>query len=158
MNTAEFLPLAETDVADMNLPRRLINYWELLGEVIERLVADGIADVKGLRVEYGVGYIGRYVRLRSRFVAWFGLDLVAWRDYGITPIWWEIDTAAKDAGVGTEHPARIQSLLGAAQIGEDQWVYTPIRLMTGVERDRVVDGVIQQIEHIGDQLNTALEG
>ena len=48
-----------------------------------------------------------------------------------------------------------QSLLEEAQDSDDDWVYIPIRLKTGVERDRVLDAIVEQIRSIGDRLNRA---
>ena len=38
---------------------------------------------------------------------------------------------------------------------DDGWVCIPIRLKTGVERDRVIDAIVEQIRSIGDRLNRA---
>ena len=154
MNTAEFLPLREEEITDVTLARRLLNYGGLIDEVVERLVADGLADTqKSKRFEGNYTCAGRGVRLHSRFGSWFGIDLGAWSASGITPLWWKINTNRPFSGI-TAPVAKVQSLLEEA-VDFDGWIYIPIRLKTGVERDRVIDAIVEQIRSIGDRLNRA---
>ena len=156
MNTAEFLPLREEEITDVTLPRRLLNYGELIDEVVERLVADGLADTqKAARFEGDyTRRAGRGLRLHSRFGSWFGIDHRVWGDCGITPLWWEINTNKPFSGI-TAPASKVQSLLEEAVDSDDGWVYIPIRLKTGVERDRVIDAIVDQIRSIGGRLNRA---
>ena len=98
---------------------------------------------------------GRGVRLRSRFGSWFGIDIGVWSQCGITPLWWEINTNKPFSGITTA--AKVQNLLEEAvdSYDDDGWVCIPIRLKTGVERDRVIDSIVEQIRSIGDRLNRA---
>ena len=67
--------------------------------------------------------------------------------------WWEINTNRPFSGI-TAAASKVQSLLEEAE-DYDGWVYIPIRLKTGVERDRVIDTIVEQIRSIGDRLNRA---
>ena len=51
------------------------------------------------------------------------------------------------------HEPLVQSLLEEAVDSDDGWVYIPIRLKTGVERDRVIHAIVEQIRSIGGRLN-----
>ena len=51
--------------------------------------------------------------------------------------------------------SQVQALIEEAQDSDDGFVYIPIRLKTGVERDRVVDAIVEQIRSIGDRLDRA---
>lgn len=151
MNADEFLPLREEEVTDVRVARRLINYSSLVEEIVGRLVADGIADTKGVRATHGYTYSGRYVRLRSRFGLWLGVDLEAWRGRGVTPVWSVHDT--KDSFSGVEGKIlQVVNVFDDAQEGDDNEVYVPIRLTTGVDRDRVVDDAARQMRSIADRL------
>ena len=153
MNTAEFLPLHEEEITNVTLARRLLNYGDLIDEVVERLVADGLADTeKSRRFEGSYTKSGRGVRLHSRFGSWFGIDLGVWSDCGITPLWLEINTNRPFSGI-TAAASKVQNLLEEAVGSDDGWVYIPIRLKTSVERDRVIDAIVEQIRSIGDRLN-----
>ena len=149
MNAGEFLPLREDEVTDVNVARRLTNYSELIEEVASRLQTDGVADTKGLRPSHGYTSAGRYLLLHARFGVWLGVDLLAWRDWGITPIWSEHNTNTPFSGVEGK-VRRAEKLFGEAHEA-DGWLYIPIRLATGVERDRVIDGVVLQMRSIADK-------
>ena len=154
MNTAEFLPLREDEITSATLARRLLNYTGLIDEVVDRLVAAGLASIKNTGPLCDYTGVGRGVRLHSRFGGWFGVDLEAWGAYGITPLWWEINTTVRFSGI-TAPASKVQSLIEEAQDSDDDLVYIPIRLQTGVERDRVVDAIVEQIRSIGDRLDRA---
>ena len=127
----------------------------MIDEVVERLVAEGLADTKkSARSQCGYTWVGRGARLHSRFGSWFGVDLAAWSHYGITPLWWEISTTEPFSGIMSA-ASKVQSLIEEAQDSDDGFVYIPLRLKTGVERDRVIDAVVEQIRSIGDRLNRA---
>lgn len=149
-NTGGFLPLREDEVTDVNVARRLINYTGLIEEVAGRLVTDGVAETKGLRQGYSYTAAGRYLRLRSRFGVWLGVDLEGWRDRGITPIWLEQNT--NDSWSGIEGKSRQAAKLFDEAHEADGQLHIPIRLATGAERDRVIDDAVLQLCNIADKL------
>ena len=150
MNSDEFLPLREDEVTDVSVARRMINYTGLIEAVASRLVEDGVAERKGLRPSHNYTAVGRYLRLHSKFGLWLGVELEAWRDRGITPIWSQHDTNSSFSGV--ERKIRqVRNLFDEAQEA-DGWLYIPIRLKTGAERDRVVDDAVRQMRAIADTL------
>lgn len=150
MNAGEFLPLREDEVTDVNVARRLTNYSELIEEIASRLQTDGVADTKGLRPSHGYTSAGRWLRLHAKFGLWLGVDLLAWREWGITPIWSKHDTNHDFSGV--EGKVRQAEKLFDEAHEENGRLYIPIRLTTGVERDRVIDGVVLQMRSIADKL------
>ena len=90
------------------------------------------------------------MRVYSTFEAWLGVDLRAWCDWGITPIWSEHNTSSSVSGIEGK-------ILQAATLFDDAqeangWLYLPIRLTTGAERDRVVDDAVLRMRSIADRL------
>ena len=81
---------------------------------------------------------------------WLGVDLIAWRDRGITPIWSEHNTNASFSGV-EGRVRQAEKLFDDAQ-ETDGWLYIPIRLATRAERDRVIDDAVRQMRSIADRL------
>lgn len=156
MNADEFLPLREDEVTDVSVARRLTNYSGLIEEIVGRLVADRIADTKNLRTSHNYTSIGRYVRLHSRFGSWLGVDLVAWRGWGITPIWSEHNTNDSFSGVQGKIQQAAQLFPDAQEDGDRLAI--PIRLTTGAERDRVIDNAVRQMRSIGDRFLGAFPG
>ena len=156
MNADAFLPLRVDEVTDMNVARRLINYSDLIEDIVSRLRTDGIADTEGLRPSHGYTTAGRWLRLHAQFGLWLGVDLKAWRDWGITPIWSEHYTNESFSGV--EGKMRQAEQLFDDAKGDDDVLYIPIRLTTGADRDRVVDDAVRQMRGIGDRLREAFPG
>ena len=146
MNAGEFLPLREDEVTDVSVARRLVNYSELIEEIVDRLVADGIASTKGLRPTHGYTSAGRYLSVHAQFGLWLGVDLMAWRDWGITPVWSEHNTTTDFSGI--EGKVRQAEQLFDNAHEADGWLYIPIRLTTGAERDRVIDDAVRQMRGI----------
>ena len=148
MNAEVFLPLTEAEISDVAVPRRLANYMDLIEEIADRLVRDGLADKKGLQTGNTYHRSGRYLRLAGRFVHWLGVDLNAWRTWGRSPIW-----SRHYSGVqGRLSEAR--ALFEDARVSED-YLWIPIRLTTGVDRARVIDDAARQVACIGERLNDA---
>ena len=87
MNTDVFLPLSEAELSDVAVPRRLINYVDLVDDIANRLIRDGLANKKGLQTGHTFYRSGRYLRLAGRFVHFLGVDMKAWRTWGHSPIW-----------------------------------------------------------------------
>ena len=150
MDADEFLPLREDEVTDVDLARRLINYSELIEEIIGRLVADGIASTKGLGPSHGYTWAGRYLRLHEKFGLWLGVHLQPWRDWGITPLWSEHNTS--DSWSGLEGRVRQAGQLFDDAEEANGWLYIPIRLTTGIDRDRVIDDAVRQMRGVADRL------
>ena len=150
MNAGEFLPLREDEVTDVNVARRLTNYSGLIEEIVGRLVTDGIADTKGLLPSHGYYAAGRFLRVHAKFGLWLGVRLDAWRDWGVTPIWWRQHTKFPFSGVeGKLHQAA--ALFNEAQ-EKDGVLYIPIHLTTRAERDRVIEDAVRQMRSIADRL------
>ena len=156
MNAAEFLPLREDEVTDIDVPSRLINYSGLIEDIVGRLVTDGIADTKGVRPAHGYTTAGRYLNVHAKFQGWLGVHLDAWCASGITPIWWRQNANSRYSGI----KGRLRQ---AAELFDevedaDGHLWIPIRLKTGVERDGVIDDAAQQMKRIADRLSDAFPG
>ena len=151
-----FLPLRADEVTGEDAARRQINYIDLISEIVDRLVAKGIANKGGRSCSYH--YAGRYLRLHGRFGIWLGVHLKSWRRWGLTPIWSEHNT--DDPGwSGIKNGVREAELAFKKRNVEAKIDGTllsiPIRLMTGVDRDRVIMDAVDQLSSIADTLDKA---
>lgn len=150
MNLEAFLPLRDDEATDQEAARRLINYVDLTADIIGELKRAEIADTKGLTWGYRLYSTGRFFRIHAheKFESWLGFDLEAWRDEGISPLW--LRFAAK-TGVVAGHFKAFPELL--KDVGpRNDGLYVPIRLKTGVEREKVVSDAAAQIERIADKV------
>lgn len=152
MDADMFLPLREGEVTDVNVPRRMINYTGLINEIVGRLETDGVADTKGLRIGCAYTYAGRFLRLHEKFEVWLGVHQEVWRDRGISPLWIATTLPGVEGGLN-----RAEQLFNDAHV-KDGWLYIPIRLTAGVDRDCVIDDAVQQVHNIADRLLEAFPG
>lgn len=149
MNVDAFLPLLKEEVTNVNVAHRLINYSDLIEEIVGRLKTDGIASTKDLRPTHGWYSAGRYLRVHEKFGLWLGVDLKAWREWGITPIWTCHGSKRFSGLKGRIRQA--EELFSDSQIHANGDLYIPIRLTTGTEQDRVIDDAVQQMRSIADR-------
>ena len=87
MEADKFLPLREGEVTDLNVARRMINYTELIDEIVDRLRMNLVFDMGGKGCSYK--HAGRNMKLHENLELWLGVNQLAWRDWGITPLWIE---------------------------------------------------------------------
>ncbi|MCY4024861.1 MAG: hypothetical protein OXH75_00920 [Acidobacteria bacterium] len=139
-----FVPLRAEDFTDVRVPRRLLNYADLVDAITHRLAKNYVAETKGLNATG----LGRYMRLRGRFDVRLRVSATAWWSHGITPLWCEYDCAE-----GVAHFLR--SKFDDVQVdgsGKSTIVRFPVRLKAGVERDDVIDSAVEQMVRIADAL------
>ena len=154
-----FLPLRADEVTGQGTARRMANYSDLIEDIVDKLckIRPVVANKKRLLPTHGYHTAGRYFRLHGRFDVrfgvWFGVRLEVWRDAGITPLWLQIGDG-KFGGV-TSHFEKIPDLFDDVQ-SDPSNKYIPIRLTTGVERERVVDDAVAQLERIANTLREAI--
>lgn len=148
MNLEAFLPLRDGEASDQEATRRLINYMGLINSVVNELVSTEIVDVKGLNRTATFDYIGRYFRVHGQFELWLGISFEVWRDQGISPLWLSF---SRKTGVVADHFKAIPELFKDLRSLKDG-LYVPIRLKTGVEREKVVSDAVAQLERIADKV------
>ncbi len=135
-------PPGTSPVTDWRVARRMSNYASLIEGIVDRLVAEGVADTKGLSRS---GW-GRYLQLRTKFGVWLGVDLHSWSDRGMTPIWTRISASDFKGRVG-----QAKELFPDAHANRDR-LCIPVRLPTGVVQDRLIDDAFTQIRSMADTL------
>ena len=144
-----FLPIQPEELINVSLARRLVNYAELAERVVEELRHVKVGDKDGLKAAHGRYRSGTYLRLKKKLEVWIGLHFYLWQKQEITPFWCEIhETALKDIEV----PAHRLYEEFPGTVDWNQQKCIPIHLTTGVESDRVVVEVAQQVVSIADFL------
>lgn len=153
MNLGAFLPLQDDETNNQELPSRLVNYIDLIGRIMQELRQADLADVKGLAWASSAHETGHYLKIcaRKKFSSWIGVPLRRWRDEGISPIWCWIS----DHGLNSNHFQKMPELFRVIKM-EGNRVWIPIRLKTGVERDKVVENAVAQIKRIATEVLTQI--
>ena len=142
-----FLPLRDEDVTDQGTARRLVNIIGLIDSIVEKLTQDRIADTDKLQAASSAYYSGRYFRMYERFPLLLVVELELWRDHGISPLW--LGSWFKE---NRENMESLEEARGAFpnNVESGTYRYFPIRLKSGVERERVIENAAEQIKRIVD--------
>ena len=153
MDAEAFLPLRGDEVTDQEMARRMINYSDLIFEIIDRLEHIGVASKRGFNVSHGSYYTGRFFGVYGKLQLWLGVHLKYWHDTGITPLWCDFKG---EAAITADHFKTNPELIADATLYDEGRLYVPICLKIGVERNRVVDDAVAQIKRVADHLLEAI--
>ena len=149
-NLEAFLPLRDDEANNQDSVRRLMNYIDLYGDILNELENDGYAYKKGFGAGIGLLFKGVFFSIREdrKIETWLGVDFREWRDAGITPLWWWF---RNKSGVSAQHFKTNPELFAEVRFHQNGQ-YVPIRLKSGVERERVIEDAVAQMKRIADNL------
>ena len=144
MDAQAFLPLRDEETTDMNVARRMISYSNLSKDIAEALKNKGLASFEGVRPRSHYYKAGRYLSVGKdfQFGVWLGVDLIAWRDSGITPIWCEVHRTEWGGLIG--HWSSVKRMFRDHQEYRNRLCF-PIRLPSGVGKDQVIEDAVSQM-------------
>ena len=149
-----FTPLEPGEVTDVDLARRLIEYRKLVNRIAERLEENGVVELVPRDPYWGSYRAGwmryRSMRMHDEFDMRLGIQVKAWRDLGITPLWCVL------RGV-VGHWQRIKAGLDDARSYRGR-LHIPIRLPSHGDEARTIDDAVDQMRHVADRLVTARHG
>jgi hypothetical protein len=152
-----FLPLTRSELDDLEVPRRMLAIGQLVNEIVERGVLEGILSTKGLRGSHAAGHTGRYVAFASAG-AWLGLSHWQWAARGRTPMWLRFAPDAWGRAAELRGHLRAWAAADPPQAyldDEDRSVRLPLLLPVGVEKDVVIATVVQQLREIESVMRAA---
>ena len=143
MDTDAFLPLRAEELTS-DLGRRVRQFCDLADRITDLLVAQGLAEVKGLRATGGKGWFGRYLRFRGHG-AFLHFDARHWARHGHSPLWLAVyGRNFKDC---TVEPDCLRAA-GIVFYWSKGRCMVPLLLREGVELDAVVDHALEQIQGV----------
>ena len=127
--------------ADSEVRKR--QYKRLIDAATEIGVEQEWVNRKGLRATpRGYGY-GRYIRLNG-LIVWFGVNVDQFERTGETPLWVDCLEILQDKATDIRDVLDIQ---------DSQWA--PVNLKRGVEYPEMLDGVVESLKRIADELSEA---
>ena len=148
-----FPPLTEYEVGNTNLAHRIKGYQRLVDKITDRLVDGNLARIGNRSYRAGAYRTGRgtgrFMRLHEKFDLRFGIELTAWRDSGITPLWWVLKSS--DTFTIERYWLEIMRRLENVRSYGDS-LYIPIRLKTGVQEADVIASAVEQMRRIAATL------
>ena len=138
-----FKPIRRGEEFGVDSEVRQRQYKRLIDAATERGVEQEWVNRKGLRATpRGYGY-GRYIRL-SGLIVWFGVNVDQFERTGETPLWIDCYYILKDTTIDVRDVLSIQ---------DSQWV--PVNLKRDVEYPEMLDGVVESLKRIADDLHEA---
>ncbi len=153
MDAEAFLPIQANELTDVDVPRRMINYADLVEPIAAELVRRRMASTSDLRPSHFYHAAGRYVAMHERLGLWLGVDLDLWREAGNTPLWWKM---LEDEWYGVEAVWHDLGEMFDEVRTQGRWKCLPIQLKTGVEKDAVVVDAADRMVAIADCLLAAM--
>ncbi|MDE0371171.1 MAG: hypothetical protein OXI73_01300, partial [Rhodospirillales bacterium] len=146
-----FAPLEPSEVTDVGVARRLIEYGKLVDRIAERLQENGVAKLVSGHPYWGSYRAGwmryRSMRMHDEFDMRLGIQMKAWQDLGTTPLWCVL------RGV-VGHWQRIKAGLDDARSYRGR-LHIPIRLASDSDEARTIDDAVDQMRHVADRLAAA---
>ena len=162
---AAFLPLHAGEIGP-GFSKRALDLYNLFHSVINRLRKEKIAGFNGLKhAKWGANF-GHYVRLGNdqgiTDEAWVGVNYEFGAQHRETPFWIVLgySSLAKTEQIRARlKAARQRDGLDYINTEFGKWPVSlvPIRLLTGVEYNDVLDDAVSQIRRIGDILAAGME-
>jgi hypothetical protein len=149
MDDEAFLPLRSEEIT-ADTGRRIVQFSQLVDEVTDRAVAEGLVSIIGLRATASRTWYGRYMRIHGWgcLLHW---DAWKWGRERATPIWltvedenWKTTPAVRDrlSRLEFENPSRLLLVDGEYSI--------PFRMPLGVEKSGVVDTLLAQLREVAE--------
>jgi hypothetical protein len=150
MDADAFFPLTSEELTGP-LGRRVIQFNQLVDDAFARLNQDGTADGKGTKSQGSAGWWGRYCRING-VPSLLMSTMWLWGTHAHTPIWLRLMRPDwKGPSQDVEHALRKH---GIEFFRWSDGHSVPIELPVGVDRDQVLDQIVQQVRTIA----MALEG
>jgi hypothetical protein len=153
MDYEGFIPLRTGETGNLEIPRRIIDYRELIDAIVNVLRDSADVATGGLAAAASAHSSGRYIYLRKRgeFGAYLALDFELWRKFGLSSIWLKFHYT--DFGRAEEAAALLSNANFYIDYGANpRAVVTPIMLAHSSDRQKVIQDSAQQIRAINQIL------
>ena len=151
MDTRAFLPIRSEELAP-GIGLRIMQYCDLVDEVVDTLVAGKKVSVEGLRATPTRSGYGRYMKIHKHG-CFLQFDAEWWSTVRETPLWlsiWKINDYDKWV-----FPSEVKENLKQADlVSRKDYLAIPLNLQPSVEKDAVVNSLLAQLQEVIDHLKT----
>ena len=146
-----FLPLRSEEPGDQAIPKRLMNYFQLVQSVISELQTnDFIGKASNGTNDH---QMGRYFYVRDELQLWLGVAMDVWRKRAATPLWCWVNRSSLGDVVKAKSKIESKLSLGPDYIYENaDAIYIPVQLKWGVEKEYVVQHAASTVREIANIL------
>lgn len=140
-DTEAFLPLRPEQLS-AEFPRLLPHLIGLTNDTVARLRGEGLAYTSGYRFTTDNNRLVQYMTFCDVPNTELGIDYAAWRKYHHSPIWLKL----RIGELRLDSPWRSADPPGCEKEG-GSYLF-PVYLKTGVERDSVLDSMMEQLRAV----------
>lgn len=155
MDAEAFLPITSEELTTQ-IYRRVIEFGSIVDEVCTALTLRQVANTKGLRPIGGIGYYGRYLRLRD-VGCLLACDIHKWMKFAPTPLWITVYGVRWDK----EDPSAARRTLASFEstnpprmfIARDGFPTVALLVPVGADRDTVVRSLVEQVTQVADMVD-----
>ena len=152
------VPISSADVTDQRTPALVLQLGSIVQLAVQKAAAQDKCLFKGnLRPQANRERIGQYAVLGNEHGVgiWIGIHFDLWKTYGESPLWAVFSTQSGRAG-------EVQPLLNAwgkarnirVESRDDGEVVVALNLPLGVEKEKVVAGIVDRLEEMGKVLSS----
>jgi len=152
MDEEELLPLRGEELTNQDMPRRFINFSNLPFAMAEEAATRKLC-IRKTETNYRHGS-GVYIRI-GEYTAWIGFDRIAWRSLGVSPIWVNFYSGSCPIAEIREKLAQLRRVTPRRCFDSEdgRFVMVPILLLTGAEKQRIIDDAVRQIGELKAELD-----
>lgn len=144
MDSEAFLPLRSEEITGTDMPRRYLQFCELVNDVGEELVSSGLCDRKGLQASGGHGFFGRYLRHGS-IVFYIGFDCTAWQSHKHSPLWLRFDQYTPPEALAFLRQGASMETRWTAIVEGPRRILVPLSVAPGAEKPDLVTALADQV-------------
>jgi hypothetical protein len=152
MDNEAFPPVHVEELTNLEVPRRLIGFGNMIRDLAGQAVSLGIADRTGLRPTHGWNSAGQYLRIGPAG-AWIGIDHAYWSRYGITPLWVRFDSS--EYGRALFVLEALKAWASPRLFEVDGSALVPLTVLPDVARERVLEDLLEQLKRLHAALQSA---
>jgi len=155
----EFIPLSSEEINNQMTPALIIELGKIIRESVNKGVAEGFINRKRLNESSSFDGMGRYIKLFNQkgVGIWFGIDYSLWREFG-EPLWFKFlnDNFGHANLVEPilKHTISKRNYIKKLNNGD---VALSIHLETRVEKDRVIESIIEQMRDVACKLENIIK-
>ncbi len=144
MDSESFLPLRSEELTGTDMPRRYLQFCDLINDAGEELVASGLCDRKGLQSAGGQGYFGRYLRSHE-VVFYIGFDCAAWLAYKHSPLWLRFDQYTSPEVLSALRLRAPNEVRWPTIMESPRRIMVPLLIRPGIEKPEIVADIATQV-------------
>jgi hypothetical protein len=154
IDSEAFLPLRPDELSNVEIPRRVTNLADVVFEIVQACEALNYCDRKGLKETNGRYTSGTYLKF-GLYGAWFGLHVQLWKTFEISPLWFEFSSSDFGKAQQVRELLRVWSHCSPPRCLDwnNNEVVVPAILPTGVDKEKIIAAVVQQVAEMVALLN-----